>query len=70
MESLEALGQGHGALSTVHLYLHALEDGVVSFGEYHTDDKDIEKAKKRKALLFTWSMDSPQYEASWGHPSS
>ena len=94
VESLEALGKQQGALSTVHsrqpelfsfvftskghLYVHALEDGIMSakkslfqiFGEYHTGDAEIAKATKRKALLYTWKMESGDYEAVWGHPSS
>ena len=46
VESLEALGQEHGALPR--------------------NLSSIEKAKKRKALFFTWSMDISEYEASWG----
>ncbi|CAE7784314.1 unnamed protein product, partial [Symbiodinium microadriaticum] len=94
VQSLEALGKAKGAVTTVHseqpelfrfiftskgeLYLHALEDGIVSakkplfqtFGEYHTGDAEIEKATKRKALLYSWTMGSADDEAMWGHPSS
>ena len=40
------------------------------FGEYHTGDAEIAKATKRKALLYTWKMESGDYEAVWGHLSS
>lgn len=91
--SLDELKKKEGTVSTVQsslslvqlvftshgaMYLHALEDGIVSskrplcqiFGEYHSGDAEIQKASKRKLTLCNWKMASMDDEAIFGHPSA
>lgn len=91
-DSLESLTKAEGKLNSLKstlphiqlvfsskggMYLHALDDGVVSskrplcqiFGEYHSGDIEIQKATKRKATLHSWKLTSLDQLAVWGHPA-